>query len=211
MFRNRSVDLINQETEWGIDVSEATGRTGVAGKAMLLSCYILFVLGVMVAMPVIIGYLLYPMTSGVWLEALIVLAIIFVAIVIKKIATGGPRNSLQIDYAAGEVRLGSTNAHGVFVRHRVCPFSQIEDVTLDRTEGDNTVLALVMKGETAKIILANADSETVDAIVSKIFAAKESARATPIRSRVQSAVLGFEAGFREVGQRVRSRVVSRTA
>jgi hypothetical protein len=118
---------------------------------------------------------------------------------------------LQIDYAAGEVRLGSMNANGAFARHRVCPFSEIDTVSVDLASNGMGTLTLVMNGETATVTLSNAEEDTLNDIVSKINAAKESARAAPVRSRIQSAFLGFEAGFREVGQRVRSRVVSRTA
>ena len=211
MLRKRSVDLINQETEWGIDVSEATGQTGIGGKALMVIGYFLVVVGVMVAMPIVIGYLLFPITSGVWREVLIVAGIILGAVLLKKYATSGPRNALQIDYEAGEVRLGSTNKYGVFARHRVCPFSQIEDVSVDQADSGISTLTLVMNGETATVMLSNAEDDTLRDVVSKIKAAKESAKAAPVRSRIQSAVMGFEAGFREVGQRVRSRVVSRTA
>lgn len=211
MLRNRSVDLINQETEWGIDVSEAIGKTSPAGKATIVAGYFLLVVGVMIAMPVVAGYLLFPLSSGVWLEVLVVTGIIIGAILLKKIATSGPRNALQIDYEAGEVRLGSTNAQGVFARHRVCRFGQIEDVSIDRSQAGVSALKLVMNGETATIALSNAHGDTLDAVVSKILTAKANARSAPVRSRIQSAVLGFEAGFHEVSQRVRSRVISRTA
>ena len=211
MLRNRSVDLINQETEWGIDVSEAKSQTGLGGKALIVVCYFLGIIGVMIAMPTIAGYLLFPISSGVWREALIVIGVIFAAIVLKRYATSGPRNALQIDYEAGEVRLGSTNVHGVFARHRVCPFNQIDDVSVEASKDGLSTLTLVIGGETAKVMLSNAEEGTLRDIVSKINAAKESAKAAPVRSRIQSAVMGFEAGFREVGQRVRSRVVSRTA
>lgn len=206
MFRNRSVDLINQETEWGMAVSEAKGKKSLGHKALIVSGYILGVLGVMAAMPIVAGYLLFPISTGVWREVLIVACVIAAAYVFKKIATSGPRNALQIDYEAGEVRLGSTNVHGVFARHRVCPFTRIEEVDVFYEADESITLKLVMDAETATISLSNAEQETVEGIVGKIDAAREAARLMPVRSRVQSAVLGFEAGIREVGQRVRSRV-----
>lgn len=211
MFRNRSVDLINQETEWGMDVSEANGKATLSGKGMMIAGYVLLIVGIMISIPVVVGFFLFPMSTGLWREALIVVGIVVGAIMLKKFATSGPRNALQIDYKAAEVRLGSTNAQGVFARHRVCPFAQIQDVKIDRSQAGVSTLKLVMVGETATIALADSEGDALDSVASKIFAAKASALSAPIRSRVQTAVLGFEAGFREVGHRVRSRVVSRTA
>lgn len=206
MLRKRSVDLINHETEWGVAVSEANGQKSLTGKILMVLGYFIVIVAIMAALPVIIGTLLFPETTGVLSEVLIIAAFIVAAIVLKKIATSGPRNALQIDYDAGEVRLGSTNVHGVFARHRVCPFTQIEEVDVMYEADGSTTLKLVMKSETATISLSDAAQVTIDSIVSKIDEARETARLTPVRSRVQSAVLGFEAGFREVGQRVRSRV-----
>ena len=206
MFRNRSVDLINQETEWGMAVSEAKGQKGAFHKALIVLGFILGILGVMAAIPIVAGYLLFPISTGVWREVVIVVGAIVAALVFKKIATSGPRNALQIDYEAGEVRLGSTTVHGVFARHRVCPFTRIEEVDVMYNADDTITLKLLMESETATISLSNAEQETVEGIVAKIDAAREAARLAPVRSRVQSAVMGFEAGIREVGQRVRSRV-----
>ena len=206
MFGNRSIDLINQETEWGMAVSEAKGKRSAAGKALMVLGYVLGILGIMAAIPIVAGYMLFPIAVGVWREVLIVIVAVAVALIFKKIATSGPRNALQIDYDAAEVRLGSTNVHGVFARHRVCPFTQIEEVDVFYNADESITLKLIMSAETATISLSNAEQETVEGIVAKIDAAREAARLAPVRSRVQSAVLGFEAGFREVGQRVRSRV-----
>jgi hypothetical protein len=86
MLRNRSVDLINQETEWGMDVSEATTQTGLGRKVLLVICYFVGVIGVMLAMPTLAGFLLFPLATGVWREVAIVAGVIFAAIVLKKYA-----------------------------------------------------------------------------------------------------------------------------
>lgn len=209
MFRKRSVDLINHETEWGVAVSEATGQKNLTRKLLMVLGYFLALLALLAVTPVVIGTLLASESTGVMAEALIIAVVIVAAIIFKKVSTSGPRNALQIDYDAGEVRLGSTNVHGVFARHRVCPFSHIEEVDVMYEADETITLKLIMNGETATISLSNAAQETVEGIVAKIDAAREAARLAPVRSRVQSAMLGFEAGIREVGQRVRSRALSR--
>ena len=121
----------------------------------------------------------------------------------------GPRNALQIDYSASEVRLGSQNSDGTFIRHRVCGFRHIQKVSVDSQTPGAPALCLHMKGEDVRITFKDADPRSLDLVAAKVSAASESAKKMPIRSRVQSVLLGIDASYREVGQRVKSRVISR--
>jgi len=200
-------DLINSETEWGVTVREAKAQSGLLGTIMKFSAYTGFLLAAIVATPILIGLALFPSANGLEKEALVVLVIIAIAAFFQAQSKKGPRNSLQIDHSASEVRLGSVKPDGTFVRG----FRHIEKVSVDSSDKTNPALCLHLKGENVTIRFKDADPRSLDLVAAKIAAASETAKKAPIISRVQSMILGIDASYREVGSRVRSRVVSRTA
>lgn len=204
-------DLINSETEWGVSVREAKAQTGPLGILMKVSAYTGYFLAAMVATPILIGLAFFPTANGLEKEALVVLAIIGLAAFFQAQSKKGPRNALQIDHSASEVRLGSVKPDGTFIRHRVCGFRHIEKVSVDSSDKENPALCLHLKGENVTILFKDADPHSLDLVAAKIAAASESAKKAPLRSRVQSMILGIDASYREVGSRVISRVVSRPA
>ena len=204
-------DLINSETEWGISVREAKAQPGFLGGLMKISAYTGYLLAAIVATPIVVGLMLFPTANGLEKEALVVLGIVGIAVFFQSQSKKGPRNSLQIDHSASEVRLGSVKPDGTFIRHRVCGFRHIEKVSVNSSDKANPALCLHLKGENVTIRFKDADPRSLDLVAAKISAASQSAKKAPIISRVQSMILGIDASYREVGSRVRSRVVSRTA
>ncbi len=207
----QSIDLVNHETEWGIAVAEARSGSGASAKLLKGASFLAVLAASIAALPIVAGYLAFPSTNGIAKEALIVISFIGLALFFQAQARKGPRNSLQIDYSAGEVRLGTQNADGTFSRHRVCSFRHIKQVSVDPTRTDNPAIKLHLSGEVVTIRFKDAEARSLDLIAAKINAARESAKKAPIRSRVQSVIMGIDASYREVGTRVKSRVVSRTA
>ena len=214
MGRERSTghisDLINDETEWGVSVQEAKAQVTVVSGLLKFAAFAVYVVAALVAIPVLIGFAVFPNAEGLAKEALIVLGFVGLAVFFQAQSKKGPRNSLQIDYAAKEVRLGSENSDGAFVRHRVLGFRHIQKVSVDSNAKSHPALCLHLKGEVVTVRFKGADPRSLDFVAAKISAARETAQKEPLRSRVQSVLLGIDASYREVGQRVRSRVVSRT-
>ncbi len=207
---SRTSDLINLDTEWGVSVSERSAQQGPAKRLMKIAAFIGFVLGSFVAIPIAIGFLIFPDAEGLAQDALLVLVLVAIAALFQAQSKRGPRNALQIDYSAAEVRLGSQDELGVFSRHRVCAFRHIEKVAVDARKKDCPALCLQLSGEDVTIRFHGADPRSLDLVAAKITAARESAQKAPIRSRVQSMFMGIDATYREVGTRVKSRVISRT-
>ena len=161
------------------------------------------------AIPVLIAFVVFPGVEGLTQDALMVLGLVAIAALFQAQSRRGPKNALQIDYAASEVRLGSELPDGTFVRHRVCGFRHIEKVSVDASEKDRPAINLHLKGEMVTLRFQGANPRSLDLVAAKISAARESAQKAPLRSRVQSMFMGIDATYREVGQRVKSRVVSR--
>ena len=202
-------DLINHETEWGVSVQEAKAQKSVVARILKAAAVGVYLLSAFVAIPLLIGLVVFPGSEGLTQNALIVLACMGLAAFFQAQSKKGPRNALQIDYSASEVRLGSQNPDGTFIRHRVCGFRHIQKVSVDSLKPGEPALCLHLKGETVRVTFTDADPRSLDLVAAKVSAASESARKMPIRSRVQSVLLGIDASYREVGQRVKSRVISR--
>ena len=201
-----SKDLISLETEWGISVSEATPRKGAVDHALHFVSIVFLIFASIVMLPPLVALILIPRAEGLLLEVGVVVALIAASFFLRRYSRRGPKNALQIDRASGEVRLGSVDTKGVFVRHRVCPLTSIERIEVD---SDAHELRLAMNGQTATIRLATRNVEMLERVADEIWVAREKARALPIRSRLQSKLFGIEASARELSKRVKSRVRSR--
>ncbi|MEQ9040486.1 MAG: hypothetical protein RIE24_19255 [Silicimonas sp.] len=201
-------DLINLTTDWGMSVSEATAQKTFARKGMAIAGFMVFSLASLMAIPILVGGVLFTASRGVMLEIGIVAGFVAVAVFFNAQSRKGPKNALQIDYQASEVRLGSTTTAGAFVRHKVCPLSAIHSVEVDTSDPANPALVVNLFSETATIRFNKADTSTLAALAEKIEAAANEARAAPIRTRIVSRINGFEAGVREMSHRVRSRINS---
>lgn len=200
--RTPSVDLIDRIADWGVTVSEARGARGRKAKLLLTLAYALVFAGSILVLPMLVGMILAFEAEGIMSELTVILAIVLVGVLVKVRAARLPRNALQIDYRASEIRLGSERADGVFVRQRVAGFREIEEVSA----GPDGTLVLGLHGETLTLRFNDAEPASIERLASQIAAARESALQAPIRSRIQSKIMGIEAGLREVRSRLTSRV-----
>ena len=204
----KTAELINRTSDWGVSVSEAAGRKTTAGKVLAAAGFFACAAASLLVIPILAGTLLFTASRGVLIDIGIVGAFVATAIFFNALSRRGPKNALQIDYDASEVRLGSMTSAGAFVRHKVCPLRSIESVSVDTSDAEAPALTLRMFGETATIRFANTAEDNLAELAARIQTAADEARAAPIRSRIVSKINGLEAGVREIGQRVRSRVTS---
>lgn len=206
--REPAGDLIANTTDWGVSVSEPVSRKTAVGRAMWLGGYLTMMLGALLFIPILAGVFFFGGSVENLLEAGIIVAILSVSRILYLQSRKGPKNALQIDYDASEVRLGSLTADGVFIRHKVCPLRSIDRVSVDTSAPDAPALTLSMFSETATIHFARTDAARLADLAARVQTAADEARAAPIRSRIVSRINGFEAGMREIGTRVRSRITS---
>lgn len=201
--------LVNQTADWGVSLSEAASRKTMSTYMLAFGGLLGLTVGAMLVIPILAGAILFTASAGAFQELAVIAAILALAYYLNLKSKSGPKNALQIDYSASEVRLGSLNAAGVFVRHKVFPFRAIGDVSVDETHKASPAICLVVNGAVAKIHFTSDDVAHLKDFASRIAAAADTARSAPMRQRIQSRINGLEANVREVGQRVRSRVISR--
>ncbi|MEM6386512.1 MAG: hypothetical protein AAF718_09785 [Pseudomonadota bacterium] len=204
--RNQQIDLLNHQSEWGMTVSEAAGRKTISKHMLKIGAYVLFAAASVLAMPLIAGVLFFPEAEGMYLEAAIVVAALVLAIAFKRHSDKTERNSVQIDYRAAELRLGTQKSDGTFVREKVFSFRDIEKVRAEDGAGKDGQISIRIKGNDIAISFKGADAASIQGLASQITAAAESARLAPIRTRIQSKAHGLEASFREIKSRVQSRI-----
>ena len=180
----------------------------LARKCLLVTGYVAFAAASFWVIPVLVGTALFSASPAVWMDLGIVAACVTLAYGFNKLSRRGPKNALQIDFAAEEVRLGSINTAGAFVRHTVCGFRSIDGVVIDVADTDAPGIRLKMGGKEAALSFAGASADQTADLAGKISNAVQAAKAAPVRSRIRSHMHGFEEGLREVGIRVRSRVRS---
>lgn len=202
-------DLINSDTEWGVSIHEKRAQTNVMTRLLKATAIIGYILAAFVAIPLVIGLAIFPDAEGMAWTALIVLLCVALAAYFQAQSKKGPRNAIQIDYSASEIRLGSHLPDGTFVRHRVCPFRQIDKVSIDGRQAGYPAICLHMNDELVKVTFQGADPRSLEMVAVQLSAARETAKKAPFAKRVSSVIFGIDATAREVGQRVRSRVVSR--
>ncbi|MDD9921470.1 MAG: hypothetical protein OXQ92_04185, partial [Boseongicola sp.] len=187
------------------------GTSPPPGNGFLPAGLLFLAFGSIALIPILVRAFMFSGSSGMAFDLAIVLACCALAVFFNHQSKKGPRNALQIDYAAREVRLGSETANGAFVRHKVCPFGQIESAKVAKLKSGDLELHLDLGSEIARIPFFNADVAELKDIVAKINAAKESDQMAPVRSRVRSTIMGMGASYREVSRRVVSRMHSRPA
>ena len=202
----QNVDLLNHQSEWGMTVSEASGRKSLNKHVLKFCAYVLFGAAALLAMPLIAGALFFPSSEGMLLEFGIVALALILAMALKFHSDKSERNSVQIDYRAAELRLGRQNQKGVFIREKVYSFRDIAKVRVREGEKRGAKLCLIVQGNDISIDFKGADVGSVEGLASQITAAAESARLAPIRTRIQSKAHGLEASFREIKSRVQSRI-----
>lgn len=207
--KRRAIDIANDRTEWGISLTDSKTQFSLARTVVLALSYLLVFAASLIAIPLLVGLSLSSDAVSILHYMQIIIPLVVVACVLQYFSRRGPRNAMQVDYAACEVRLGTMKPDGTFVRHRVCPLSKIDKVYIERPKGKPAAVCLRMGDEVARITFADADNQSLTLLAAQISAARETAEKMPLTTRITSKFLGLEASAREMGQRVRSRVVTR--
>lgn len=197
-------NLIDNVSDWGVTVSEARPRRSARSIAFQLVAYSAVFVGAVLALPMLASFVLDFEVEGLAAEFAVVAAMVAAGGYLKFRTSRLPRNALQIDYSASEIRFGHERADGVFVRQRVAPFRKIEEVFVD----DTPALCIRVGGELVTLNFNDASKTRLAGLAAQISAARESALRAPIRSRIQSRITGIEAGIREVRSRMRSRAIA---
>ena len=200
--------LHREELDWGVSVSEKKIRKGFPHKLFLAACFLISFTASLFVIPMIIGYMLQADMNNLTLDMLIVVGCIFVAYIFNLQSKRGPRNAIEVDHDAAEVRLGSMTPKGAFVRHRVLPLAKIANVYVREGEDGQNTLNFVVGEENLAIALADGKLERLNGIAAQVREAAERARTAPRRSRIMSALHGIGANYREIGNRVASRIYS---
>ena len=204
--RRVSTTLVRESTDWGVSVSEKRVRKIWLNVVFLvLSSFVLFC-GLFIAGPLLVGFMLSAKMTGIGGTIIIAVAFIGLAIVFKIQSRKGPRNALELDANASELRLGFMNRYGAFVRQRVIPLARVEDAFVQDDAQGQPELNFVVDGEQIQIALADAKEERLSEIAARTCEAASRARNAPRRARIRSAIAGVGASYREIGNRVVSRV-----
>lgn len=206
--------IMNQTTDWGTTLSEEYGRKTVTSRVLLFLALVLCLS---------VSFLLLPLLAGVFAnsfagqsrgagkEVMLLGALLVIAFAFKWRSTKRPRNALQIDHEAGELRLGSEKPGGVFVREQVVNFREMTDVYVDTTTSKEPGLCIQVPGELIRLHFYGASENSMNTLAREIKAAHEAAIQAPISTRIQSKIHGFEASVRETTRRIKSKVITRTA
>lgn len=214
MAQRIATRIMNQTTDWGTTISEEYGRKTITSRLFVCLALALFLAGSFLVLPVLAGVLANSLAGeaqGAGKEIMVIAAIIVIAFAFKWKSSKRPRNALQIDHEAGELRLGSEKPGGIFVREQVVKFREITDVYVDTTTSNEPGLCIQMPGELITLHFFGASENSMNTLAGEIKAAHHAAMTAPIRSRIQSKFHGLEASVRETTRRIKSKVVTRTA
>lgn len=202
------MDLVSQAADWGTTITEASARKGPKARVWLATAYVSLALGSLFIVPIAVGTYLSGSLGS--LRGIAVLGfLIAAALAFKWKAQSQIRNALQLDYRAGELRLGHARKDGAFTREQVVSFREIERVYVDGSI-DGPALCIEVNGERMTMRFNQAEATELQALASRISAARESALLAPVGSRIQSRMIGFEASFREAKKRIRTRIIEPT-
>lgn len=205
--RRVSTALVREPTDWGVVVSEKQVRKFWLNALLFLLSVAALFCGLTLVLPLIVAWIVSAKITGAFVLIVVVVAFIGLAVVLNYQSRKGPRNALEIDHNASELRLGFINRYGAFVRQRVISLSRIENALVEDDDQGRPALNFVVNGERVRVTLADAKSERLSKMAAQINDAAVRARNAPRRSRIRSAIAGISANYREIGNRVVSRVL----
>lgn len=203
--RNVVTALVRETADWGVSVSEKKVRKAWTNTALVILSAVILFASLIFVLPLIAGLMLNAEIDGILLKVGIVSVCLALAAAFNIHSRRGPRNALEVDHEANELRLGSMNRYGAFVRHRVIPLANVDDALVHYNTKGAPELQFIADGEEISISLADAKPGRLIEIATQVRAAADHARNAPRRSRIRSAVAGISASYREVGNRVVSR------
>ncbi|MGI9390660.1 MAG: hypothetical protein ACR2O1_11440 [Boseongicola sp.] len=204
--RRVSTTLVRESTDWGVTVSEKRVRPVWLNTALLILSIFVLLCAFVIVLPLLAGLMLSAEITGITSKILIVAAVIGIAFFFNMQSRKGLRNALELDGNASELRLGFMNRYGAFVRRQVIPLTRVEDAFVGQDEEGQPELVFMVGGEQIRIALADAKAERLSEIAAQTCEAATRARNAPRRSRIRSAIAGIGAGYREIGDRVVSRI-----
>ncbi|NNJ67480.1 MAG: hypothetical protein HKP54_05525 [Boseongicola sp.] len=204
--RRVSTALVRHTTDWGVSVSEKRVRKNWLNFVLLVLSVLGLFCGAVLVMPFIFAMAVSAEITGIGRVVAAVLACVGLAVVFNILSRKGPRNAIELDSEAGELRIGSINRNGAFVRHRVLPLARIQNTAVERSPEGDPELNFMIDGESIRVALANGRAERMDEIALQVTEAASRARNAGGRSRIRSAIAGIGASYREIGNRVTSRV-----
>lgn len=204
--RRVSTALVRQATDWGVTVSEKRVRKYWINFILLLLSVCGFFLSIVVVLPLLVGMALSAEISGIWRLGVFVAIFVGLAVVFNIQSRKGPRNAIELDSEANELRIGSINRYGTFVRHRVLPLGRIQRTMVEESGATDPELVFMIDGESVRVALADGKAARLEEIASQVDEAALRARNAAGRSRIRSAIAGIGASYREIGNRVTSRV-----
>lgn len=202
--RRVSTTLVREATDWGLAVSEKRVRSTWLNAALLLLGALTFFTGLMFALPVLVGLVLSAEMTMFGVQVAVVAGLIVLAIVFSVQSRKGPRNALELDQSASQLRIGHINRHGAFVRGRVIALRQVVDATVAEDADGKPELNIVLDADQIRVALTDAKVERLTDISGQIRDAAAEARTQP-RSRIESSIAGIGASYREISKRVVSR------
>jgi len=204
--RRVSTTLVRESTDWGVTVSEKRIRPFWLNAVLVILSVFALLCGFVIVLPLLAGLLLSAKITSISSLVMIVIALIGLAVVFNIQSRKGARNALELDGNASELRLGFMNRYGAFVRKQVIPLARVEDAFVEPDTEGQPELNFMVNGEQIRIALADAQEERLINIAAQTREAASRARNAPRRSRIRSAIAGVGAGYREIGDRVVSRV-----
>lgn len=204
--RRVSTALVRHATDWGVSVSEKRVRKNWLSFMLLVLSVLGLFCGAVLAMPYLVAMAVSAEITGTGPVVAVVLAFVGLALVFNMQSRKGPRNAIELDSEAGELRIGSINRNGTFVRHRVLALARIQNTAVERNPEGDPELNFLIDGESVRVALAGGRTERMKEIASQVNEAASRARSTAGRSRIRSAIASIGASYREIGDPVTSRV-----
>lgn len=125
--RGVSTTLVRESTAWGDSISEKRVRSFWLNVVLLVLGVFALFCGLVVARPLLIGLILSAEMTGIGTTIIVAAAFIVLAIIFNDQSRKGPRNAMELDRNANELRLGFKNRYGAFVRQRVISLARVDD------------------------------------------------------------------------------------
>lgn len=203
--RRVSTTLVREATDWGLAVSEKRVRSSWQNTALLLLSVLVLFCGMLFVLPLFVAFLLSAEVVSLGFQIAVFAGIVGLGLFLSIQSRKGPRNALELDQKASQLRIGYKNRYGAFVRQRVIPLKNVQNATVEENAEEHPELCISLDGEDIRIALIDAKEKRLRDIAAQICTAAMAARKAP-RSRIESSIAGIGASYREMTNRVTSRV-----
>lgn len=203
--KNISDGLLDQRSDWGLTMSEMTTTRSKRGWVLLALSWCCLSFAIFLLVPVLAAMILEAGQSDITYFVVGTVVCVVAGLFFSIKSSPRPRNAIQIDYRAAQLRLGHKKKDNTFMRERVIPFREIDSVYVDHGSKE-PFLKVVVGQESINIPFHKAGLRDLENLAARIATARDSGKRAPVRSRVQTGIHSFGANIREVKSRVRSRL-----